>query len=176
MFTRISFLGLVSVCCSLARAEEVSSGSTNLQFKETDEWLKIDDDHTWSGIDHFLSAWRGDGPLDPEPLQEKIFQARYAVMEATAHPDDSEQGGRVRKAFTAICEAFCPEKRNDCLSQITERKELLCKDAVVADAQNKVCSKMLERALSLSASDAQPEPPKRFTRFKLPGVHVHNKT
>jgi hypothetical protein len=170
---KIALLGITTgflLCVQAGQPAQLEG----LQSVETEQWLKWDDQHAWSGIDHFLSAWKGEGSVDPEVLQEKIFQARFAVMNATAHPESAENVKLVNKNFSTLCDAFHPNTRSDCLNQIMGHKEELCKDTVVADRQSKVCNTLLQRSLGESVAEESPSQhkhdSKRVKRFRLPGL------
>lgn len=172
---RIALLGIATGFFPYAHANDndaLQFQFEGLQSTDTEQWLKWDDQHAWSGIDHFLSAWKGE-TSDPQPLQEHIFQARSAVMTATANPEGPQNVQMLRKHFSTLCDAFHANTRSDCLSQIMEHKEELCRDTVVADRQNKVCNTLLQRALNAPLVEETPLQPKSRTktmkRFRLPG-------
>lgn len=171
---KIALLGITTGFLLCVQADPPAQ-LEGLQSTETEQWLKWGDQHAWSGIDHFLSAWKGEGSVDPEVLQEKIFQARFAVINATAHPESAENVQLLNKNFSTLCDAFHANTRSDCLNKIIEHKEELCKDTVVADRQNKVCTTLLQRALGGSVAEASSSQhggnhSKRVKRFLLPGL------
>lgn len=122
-----------------------------------------------------MSAWKGESSVDPEALQEKNFQARFAVMNATAHPEVAENVQLLNKNFSTLCDAFRANTRSYCLNKIRGYKEELCKDTVVADRQNKVCTMLLQRALGTSVAEEslsqhKEHHSKRVKQFHLPGL------